>query len=629
MSRSPDPRRTPVRESPDEAILLGRRFRQSLENVSMIALALDHEGRITFANDFLLELTGWSRKDIVGEDWFTWFVPDPEPNRQVFLSGLESGSLPTHYENEIVTRDRSLRLIAWSNTILVDDYGRVEGTVSLGADVTEERRAAAVLRGREEHFRSLIEHAADVIAILAPDGSVLYASPSIERLLDWKPEELAGKFGYSLVHEDDRALFEQTFAAILRGEAPVATEFRLRHRDGSWRNMEGIGRRHRRDDGWVIVANYRDVTDQRQLREQLAHGQKLEAVGRLAGGIAHDFNNLLTVIGGYSEILFAGFDDDDSRRDDAYEIVRAADRASLLTRQLLAFSRRAPRRTEVLDLGEVVATLETLLTRLIGDHVELVSDAQPDCWVDADRSQLEQVITNLAVNARDAMPRGGLISVLVRRDGDEAELLVGDNGTGMSSETLAHLFEPFFTTKEPGKGTGLGLATVYGIVTQSGGTISVTSELGIGTIFRVLLPLCLDESRGSERDATVLPSPVGSECILLAEDEQTIRRLVTEVLIRDGYAVHSAGTGHEALEQLERYGSSIDLLVTDVVMPGMSGPELAREAQRRFPALRVLFTSGYAREPDEALDDPDLHFIDKPFSPQAFVAKVRGVLDAD
>ena len=259
-----------------------------------------------------------------------------------------------------------------------------------------------------------------MITILAADGTSLYESPSVERVLGWKPEELVGRPSFALLHEDDLEHVKKTFAAILAGEEPGPIEFRLRHRDGSWRTVEAIGRRRRQDGEWVVVVNYRDVTDERQLQEQLLHSQKLEAVGRLAGGIAHDFNNLLTAIGGYSQFLAAGFDDDDPRREDALEIVRASDRAAALTGQLLAFSRRQVLLAEVLDLGEVVGGLESLLSRLLGEGVELSTSVEPGCLVRADRGQLEQVITNLALNARDAMPvgrHGGARRALPRRRG--------------------------------------------------------------------------------------------------------------------------------------------------------------------------------------------------------------------
>jgi two-component system, cell cycle sensor histidine kinase and response regulator CckA len=564
---------------------------------------------------------------VVGHDWFERFDDNPYV-RADYFERMELGEIRPHFESSIKTRSGERRDIYWSSTLQHDEKGNVAGIVTIGEDVTERRRADAVLRSREELFRSLIENASDVITILSADGTSLYESPSVMRVLGRAPDELVGMPTFALLHPDDVPAVQKIFAAILAGEEPGPIEFRLRHRDGSWRMVEAIGRRRRQDGEWVVVVNYRDVTDQRQLQEQLMHAQKLEAVGRLAGGIAHDFNNLLTAIGGYSQFLAAGFDADDPRREDALEIVRASDRAAALTSQLLAFSRRQVLLSEVLDLGEIVGGLQKLLSRLLGEGTELSTSIEPDCLVRGDRGQLEQVITNLVLNARDAMPSGGKVELAVRRLDGQVELCVSDTGVGMDAETLQHVFEPFFTTKDPGKGTGLGLATVYGIVTQTGGEVSVTSEPGEGSTFRVVLPLSLDDaSVPVERDDRAHERS-GTEGVLVAEDEDTIRRLVGEVLSRNGYAVFAAPNGEEALRLLDEHAEEIDMLLTDVVMPGMSGPDLARAAASRKPSLRVLFTSGYTNEPDEAFDDPDVEFIGKPFSPQSLVAKVREVLDA-
>ena len=358
--------------------------------------------------------------------------------------------------------------------------GEVVGRVWCFRDITEKLAAQEALSSREELFRSLIENASDAVTMLSADGTSLYESPSVERVLGYPPEEMLGTKTFALLHPDDNEPVKRTFAAMLAGEEPVPIVARLRHRDGNWRTVEAIGRRRSQDGEWVVVINYRDVTDQRLLQEQLLHAQKLESIGRLAGGVAHDFNNLLTAIGGYSEFLVASFDDDDPRRADALEIVRASDRAAALTSQLLAFSRHQVLLAEILDLGDVVEELERLISGLLGDDVELSTSVTPGCRVRADGGQIEQVITNLVLNARDAMPAGGKVELAVSCVDGEVELIVRDTGVGMDAETIPHIFEPFFTTKDAGKGTGLGLATVYGIVKQSGGGISVTSAAGRG-----------------------------------------------------------------------------------------------------------------------------------------------------
>lgn len=605
-----------------------QRFRETLENVSLVAVSLDADGVVTFANDFLLELTGWSREEVVGHDWFERF-DDDEAVRLDYFECIARREIRPHFESTLHTRTGELRTIRWSSTMQYDTAGAADGIVTIGEDVTERRASEEELRVREEHFRSLIENASDVICVLTTDGTSVYESPAVERVLGWKPEELVGKQNFAFRHPDDATKVAATWASIVAGEETPPAELRLRHRDGSWRTIESVGRLRERDGQPVVVLNYRDVTERRELEEKLLHAQKLEAVGRLAGGVAHDFNNLLTAIGGYAEFLIAGFDADDPRRVDALEIARASDRAAALTSQLLAFSRRQVLRPEVLDLGEVVEGLANLLSRLLGAHVELTTSSEAGSLVRADRGQLEQVITNLAVNARDAMPAGGELSLAVRRierDGSYVELAVADTGHGMDDETLSHAFEPFFTTKSEDQGTGLGLSTVYGIVAQSGGDVLVSSEAGVGTTFRVLLPLS-EGGLAEPGERQVAPAQRGGETILLVEDEEMIRRLVRNVLMRSGYTVYDAPAAPDALELLRHHGGEIDLLLTDVVMPGMSGPSLAKIASDERPSLRVLFTSGYTNEPEEVLGAPDTAFLGKPFSPQDLVAKVREVLE--
>ena len=389
----------------------------------------------------------------------------------------------------------------------------------------------------------------------------------------------------------------------------------------------------------------RDVTEQRQLEGQLRQAQKMEAVGRLAGGLAHDFNNLLTAITGYGDLVLGALPADDARRADVEEIRIAADRAAALTQQLLAFSRKQVLQPRVLDLNVIVRNAEKLLRRLIGEHIAMEAVLDPALGaVKADPTQLEQVIVNLAVNARDAMPQGGRLLLQTRnaqldtgytsehsmvQPGEYVQLAVSDTGLGMDEQTKARLFEPFFTTKELGKGTGLGLSTVYGIVKQSGGYIWVYSELGCGTTFKVYLPLV-------EAAATVdVPAPApeaaprGSETVLLVEDEPALRAVARRVLQRQGYAVLEAADGDAALALVATHQGPLDLLVTDVVMPGLSGRDLADRLTAARPDLRVLFVSGYSGEAlaHHGILDPDLAYLEKPFNPDALAIKVREVLD--
>jgi hypothetical protein len=388
-----------------------------------------------------------------------------------------------------------------------------------------------------------------------------------------------------------------------------------------------------------------DVTERRHLEAQLRQSQKLEAIGTLAGGVAHDFNNLLTTILGYSELVLQQLDADSPLREEVGEIQRAGERAAGLTHQLLAFSRKQVLAPVVLDLNTAVADMQKMLQRLIGEDVSLAAVLDPNLWcVRADPGQIEQVIVNLVVNARDAMPRGGKVTIETRnidlddsyvrvhayvRPGEHVCLSVSDTGTGMDVQTRSRIFEPFFTTKGPAKGTGLGLSTVYGIVKQSGGSIEVYTEPGRGTSFKVYLPRVF----GSEERAAPQarrPAPSGSETVLLVEDEEAVRRLARLVLEKIGYTVLEAGSAEEALSLTADSAHRVDLVLTDSVMPGMSGPELAQRLRTERSNLKVLFMSGYTDDAivRHGLLDAREAFLQKPFTPDLLARKVREVLDS-
>jgi two-component system cell cycle sensor histidine kinase/response regulator CckA len=500
----------------------------------------------------------------------------------------------------------------------------------------------------EERFRSLIENATDLITVLGPDGTIRYESPALERIRGYRPEDLVGQSVFDSIHPDDRDTVTRELAeGVAQPGTMRSVELRVRHRDGSWRWLEAVGKVSRDAAGHLVaIVNSRDVTERRALEEQLRQSQRMEAVGRLAGGIAHDFNNLLTVILGRSHALRGTRAEDDPVRREADLIAETAEHAASLTRQLLAFGRRQVLQPKVLDLNEVVLGLEALLRRLIGEQIELVIALDP--WlgrVKADPAQIEQVIINLAVNARDAMPRGGRLTIetadaaspvgapnQVSGPVPHVRLSVSDTGVGMDAATRHSVFEPFFTTKAVGHGTGLGLATVYGIIEQSGGRIAVDSAPGKGARFDIHLPrvdASLDQRAGAGREAPRAALARGRETVLLAEDQGVLRDLFREVLLESGYRVLAAGNGEEALAVLERHDGPIDLVVTDVVMPIMGGRELVARLREAHPALKAIYMTGYAPDavmPDRG-DNTPVALLRKPFDPPVLTQAVREILD--
>ena len=531
--------------------------------------------------------------------------------------------------------------------ILKDRLARL-GPAVQGA--LEHQRAAErmkqQLREREEYFKSLIEQAMDIIAVLDAEGAIRYASPSVFPLLGYVPEEVVGRRMLDLVHADDAGTTLRVFAeGVATGKGGRLLELRFRHKDGSYRILEAIGR-YLLDDPVVrgVVINARDVTERRSLERQLLQAQKMEAVGRLAGGIAHDFNNVLTAILGYVALMLDGLPTLSPLRPDLEEIRTAADRAAGLTRQLLAFSRKQVLDLRVLDLNALVTDMDRLLRRLLGEDIVMVTTLDPALGaVRADVHQLEQVVVNLAVNSRDAMPEGGRLTIETQnaalddsyarehvvRPGSYVMLAVSDTGTGMSAETMSHVFEPFFTTKEAGKGTGLGLATVYGIVQQSGGYVWCYSEPGKGTTFKVYLPR-VDAPVDRLPARAAARSTHGSETILVVEDEAGLREVIRRVLEKHGYAILEASTADAASALARRHTGAIHLLLSDIVLPGGSGRVLADELLAQRADLKVLFMSGYTEDVivQRGVLTPGTPFINKPFSADILAGKVREVLDA-
>jgi two-component system cell cycle sensor histidine kinase/response regulator CckA len=526
----------------------------------------------------------------------------------------------------------------------------------LAADATERVRAETKLRESEERMRLVMRASNDAVYDWdVANGRVHWSNGGIFGYGDCD-EDYEISWWEERVHPDDRARVEATFAAAVAGNADSWTEeYQFLRADGMYATVFDRGLIVRGIDGQPLrmIGCMADLTERRRLEDQLRQSQKMEAVGRLAGGVAHDFNNVLTVVKSFSEFLLEDLDQLDPRRSDVEEIAKAADRAAALTRKLLAFSRKQVMRPEPLDLNGVVVGMEKMLRRLIGDDVRIETALDPDLlFVEADPSSIEQAILNLAVNAHDAMPDGGMLTIRTRnerlektdaawaiRPGRYAMLSVTDTGHGMDATTQARVFEPFFTTKPQGQGTGLGLAMVYGIVKQSGGHVWVESKPDQGTTFTVYLPqpeavdlptaaLATSRASGDPRHAGTR-TDAGSETILVVDDEEAVRSSTRRALERSGYTVIPAIDGADALLLFTEHDGAIDLVVTDVVMPGLSGRELVGRLKIMSPQLPVLFVSGYTEEGvrKQGVLEPGAAYLEKPFAPDRLLHKVREILD--
>ncbi len=540
----------------------------------------------------------------------------------------------------------------------IQDYlvkGQIEGSVltRILRHAIERHRLSRELWERtrqleegERRFRALVENSSDALALVDGKGKILYAR-SILRVLGYGDEEYVEMDNFALVHPEDVESAQALLAKSLESPGtPIGFENRARHKDGSWRHIEGVAV-NRLDDPAVgaIIANFRDVTDRKRLEDQFRQAQRLEAVGRLAGGISHDFNNLLCVIISYGELLMEALPPESPHREGIGEILKAADRAAGLTRQLLAFGRKQVLEPRVVDLNVRIGDLQKMLSRVLGEDIEVVTTLAPDLGrIRVDPGQLEQVIMNLTVNARDAMAEGGTLTIETHnvvleaihpqegfpiRPGRYVMLRIQDSGTGIGPETRSHIFEPFFTTKEVGKGTGLGLATVYGIVKQNGGYIWLQSEPGQGAAFEVCFPWLDLSVEGAESAPGTVVTRISTETILLVEDEASVRGLVRKTLEASGYVVLEARDPQDGLLKAQAHQGPIDLMITDVIMPVMSGRTLADRLAHLRPTMKVLYISGYSDDviAQHGVLETGIHFLQKPFSPELLRRKVREVLD--
>jgi len=622
-------------------------FREMLDGFSLHEIIRDEQGkpvdyRFLAVNPAFERMTGLKAQDITGKT-VREVLPGIEPHRIETYGKVALTGEPVFFEDCAKEAGRHFQVTAFRPA--PDEFACIL------ADITERKRAEEALQESEGRFRSIAEQSSDLIALTDAEGVIVYASPASMRLFHARPEEMTGCHFTRFLDESAIPAATAAFRDTMEhGRSVASLELKMRRKDGSTFVGEMAGSLCHSALRRGTLVTIRDITGRKRAEEEreelharLAQAQKMESIGRLAGGVAHDFNNLLTVINGYSQVALAELGAGDPLRAKIAEIHKAGERAAGLTRQLMAFSRGQVLQPRVLDLNRVVGEMRPMLERLVGETVELrVALSAESGTVRADPHQLEQVIMNLAVNARDAMPGGGRLLIetasveldesLARplpeaRAGRYVVLEVSDSGTGMDEETRQRIFEPFFTTKGAGQGTGLGLSMVQGIVVQSGGYIDVHSEPGLGTTFRIYLPALVEAAADAGEPAAV-PAVGGKETVLVVEDQAEVRDYAVTVLKAYGYRVIQAESPGEALSICERERGRIHLVLTDVVMPVLSGHELAVRLEKMRPGIKVLFMSGYTGEfvMRHGVLEQDVAFIQKPFSPQALAAKVRAVL---
>jgi PAS domain S-box-containing protein len=610
---------------------LHEQFRLLVENlpVGVYIDRADADATNVYSNPRLIEMLGWTLDEWVGNADFYASILHPEDRDEVLAEVArcaETGDV-FRMEYRLRRKDGGYTWVYDESRLVRDERGEPLYVLGAMIDITPRKT-------QEQRYRTLVESLPLFTYVDSPDGTTLYVSPQIEEMLGYPAEEWLRRdrdLFPEVLHPDDR----ETVLSTRGGPPPDrrSQQFRVVARDGRvlWVHSERVAVRDAAGAPVFVQGFWVDLTERRRLEEELRQAQRLEAIGQLAGGIAHDFNNLLTAISGFTAFALDGLDSGnvEGARADVAEIGRAADRATTLTQQLLAFSRGQQGLAESVDLNALVLEMGAMFGRLIGEHIEVTLDLEESLpEVEVDPGHIQQVVANLIINARDAMPSGGRLTVstrLVPHEGEQhVELAVSDTGHGMDEETRDRIFEPFFTTKPVGEGTGLGLSSVYGIVRQAGGGVVVETEPGAGSTFRVLLP---PRNGAASRVAPAERSAAdGSETILVVEDEAPVRQVLRRTLERYGYDVLEAGTPELALELAET--TPFDAVVSDVVMPGLNGAELVRRLRRDRPELAVVYVSGFADSvvDADALDSRTV-LLPKPFDEELLVGAVRRLLD--
>ncbi len=648
------------RKAAESAALLEKRRAESYLEVSeALIVELGEDARVVLINKRGCDLLGWSPRDILGRDWLAIAV-EPAARSAVkfaFQTALEGQN--AYHDNDVLTRSGERRHIAWHTTVRRDDQGTAVGVVCSGIDITERNRAEEALRISEERYRQVSFVMSDIVYSCSSlqDGSVAidWIGGAVERITGYGIEEIKSMRTWSeLVLDEDRTNFRERVETLKPGTS-AACEVRFRHKDGTihWISssaacvLSPTNPHAPRIYGALVDINDRKRAEgeHKQLQDQLHQAMKMEAVGRLAGGIAHDFNNLLTGITGHVSLALLDLDPQNPLTETLNDVNAAAMRAAGLTTQLLAFSRKQLIQPKVINLNDTITGLHRMLVRLIGEDITLKTLPATNLGaVEVDPGQMEQVLVNLVVNARDAMPDGGTLIIETAnvkldedycarhaetRPGAFVMMAVSDTGCGMTDEVKKHVFEPFFTTKPTGRGTGLGLATIYGAIKQAGGSVDIYSELGRGTSVKVYLPRVEQPPVGQVLGTHSPQLPKGKETVLLVEDEEIVRHTTMRFLKRLGYQVIVAANGAEALEIALGIDAPIDLLLTDVVMPGMNGRQLAERLTPTRPNMKVLYTSGYTEDAiaHHGVIDEGLHFVGKPCPPQKLAQTIRSLLD--
>jgi PAS domain S-box-containing protein len=625
-----------------------QRLRLMANNMKEMVLAYDMERRLIFANPAVETLTGYRADELDKGGFAGWIHPDDRARMMGHWEGLFQGKSFENEEYRLVTRDGRTRWASATWGPIRDESGRQIGVQGSERDITERKLADVALRESERRFRGLLEHVQLAAAIFDVKGNYVFVNDYALAITGWTRDELMGRHATEFLPADQHQQFHNFAATLLQTGEPSHwfSETQMRTKDGQWRwlQVNHVVLRDSEGRAAAVASLGADVTEHRALQAQYLQSQKLESLGTLAGGVAHDFNNLLTVINGYSDVVLETLREDDTAWEKIDEIRKAGARAAELTQQLLAFSRRQISQPRPLDLNRMIEESAGMFRTLLGEDIEVATNlGSPLGHVLADPGQMHRVFMNLLANARDAMPNGGRLTIETMNvaicAGNGAEhpeaapgpyvlVMVSDTGVGIDEQTRAHLFEPFFTTKGPGKGTGLGLPTVYGIVKQSGGWISVHSEVSKGTAFKIYLPRIDAVAVAAAEKAPAAAKKVNNKTVLVVEDQAAVRGLATLILKSLGYQVLSAADGNEALALEARHEGPIDLALTDVVLPGMTGKQLADRLRVLRPGTRVLFTSGYPKDAiaDRGVVDRDVAYIAKPYSPSELADKIREVL---